>query len=697
MADDQVQVKFGAETSGMQAGVKQVADGVRNFSEQAKGQIAGVTATFGKLQEMMIGVAAIVAGGALFKDMVRATLEATGEVTKLQKSFGLTLEQANVTRTSLNMLGISTETYTSMANKLDMQLRRGSDSLKKMGLTAKDLDLGQKGVMDKAIATLASYKEGIDRNIAAQVLFGRGGAEANNLVKLTMAGVTEKARELEEALGLTVRPQDKENAIQYKIAVTQMGMAFEGIKKTIADAVLPYLTKFAQWFVSVMPTLIKGMKEGMAGFIEAAFDAAEGFVNFVVKVVTAVYNIYSAWQDVKDFFGGKANAGGVADFGEALAGLKNFRDRSIATIREIKAAVIANKPFDGATGLGAPIKGTKSAAGLIEDGGGAAGKDGISAAMKEADGEIRVLRASLDQKKVLLDQGVAQYRLTQDQKFAALERYTQQEFEAERSILQNQLAIGGLTLTQRQTILNKLKELESKHNADMIALDGQAVAAQIALWRGALSSIESSWNGQLRGLLAGTTSFKNAFKSILGDMVVNAVQYFTKMGVEWLAVQLGMTTATTTGAAARAAAEVAGAEATLPVRAAKFASDITANAGLVFAGIFASLAPVLGPAAAGPAGVGQASVLAELAAVPKLDVGTPMVLSDGFAQIHKGEAIVPASVNGAWQGGGGGPVLHLQFNANAAMSAKEIKQHARTIAQTVTEHWQNNPSTRPKN
>src|SRR5258706_5002728 len=122
MSDD-VNVKFGADTAGATSGIKQVRDGIKNFSEQAKGHIEGITATFGKLQEMMIGIAAIVAGGALFKEMVNATVEATSQVTGLQKAFGMTLEEANLTKSKLDLLGLSTENYTSMAQRLDRQLK----------------------------------------------------------------------------------------------------------------------------------------------------------------------------------------------------------------------------------------------------------------------------------------------------------------------------------------------------------------------------------------------------------------------------------------------------------------------------------------------------------------------------------------------------------------------------------------------
>ena len=68
-----------------------------------------------------------------------------------------------------------------------------------------------------------------------------------------------------------------------------------------------------------------------------------------------------------------------------------------------------------------------------------------------------------------------------------------------------------------------------------------------------------------------------------------------------------------------------------------------------FAGVFAFLAPTMGPAAAGPAAAAQASVSA--AAI--FDVGTDYVVRGGLALIHPGETIIPpARGSGPFTGAG---------------------------------------------
>jgi hypothetical protein len=694
MSDQEVNVKFGADVAAANAGIRNVGTNVKDFANQAKDHIDTVTHTFTRLQEAMLGIAAIVAGGAMFKEMISATVEATSQVTALQKSFGMTLAEANQTRSSLNLLGLSTDEYTKMAFKLDRQLRTGNEALTKIGLTAKDLDLGQKGLMDKAIAKLGEFQEGVHRNEAAMIMFGRSGAEASKLLRLNLEGVQAKAKELEEALGLTVTEQDKTNARQYKIVINELGMAFEGIKKAIGSAVLPYLTAFGDWFVNFTPVIIKAMKDNMAAIVEGGFAAAEGFINFIVKVMGGVYNLFVLWEWIQVKLGNTSLSdahAAIDEFDKTLGSLSQFRDKAIGVISDLKEKVMANKPFEGLE-LGMPGKGTKSAQGLIGSSG-----DGVAAAMKEVDGEIKILREGLAQKKLILDQEVAQHRISQNEKFAALQFETQKEYEAELAKLDKEKAIGGLSLAQRQVVENKILELKAKHNTEMISLDGQAIAAQTKMWQGYLSAIQSAWDSQLRGLLAGTTSFKQAMKNIFGDLIIGLIQAAEKMGIEWAAAQLGMTTASTTGAAARAAAEQAATTATLPGRIAKFTSDIMAQAALTFAGIMANLSPIMGPAAAGPAAAGQATVLAEMANIPKLDVGTPYVLKTGLAMLHKNEAVVPADVAGAWRNGDGpGVDTHVHHHWNIqANHPRDFIQQLRDVASPLSQILRTHASLNP--
>ena len=105
-------------------------------------------------------------------------------------------------------------------------------------------------------------------------------------------------------------------------------------------------------------------------------------------------------------------------------------------------------------------------------------------------------------------------------------------------------------------------------------------------------------------------------------MIIKWIELCEQMVVKWAAAQLAQTTAATTGPAARAAAEESAASAGMLGTVANAIKAIMTDAAQTFAGVFAFLSPVMGPAAAGPAEAAQASV----AAAAVFDVGTDYVV-----------------------------------------------------------------------
>lgn len=292
--------------------------------------------------------------------------------------------------------------------------------------------------------------------------------------------------------------------------------------------------------------------------------------------------------------------------------------------------------------------------------------------LREMGSEIKVLHQGLAEQKLILEGEANQFKITQDQKYALLETETQKEYEAELALLEQEAALGALTLAQRQTVLDKIAELEARHRTDMIRLDLQAIAEQQKEWTNYLNTIESAFNAQLRGLLAGTTSWSQAFKNMLGDLVVRFIEMCEQMVAKWIAAELAQTTATTSGAAARAAAEQSAASAGILSMAANAVKAIMTDAAQTFAGVFAFLAPVMGPAAAGPAAAAQASVSA--AAI--FDVGTDYVVRGGLALIHPGETIIPAARgSGPFTGAGMGAQVHAPVSISVtALDAQSVSR-----------------------
>src|SRR6202012_921890 len=104
--------------------------------------------------------------------------------------------------------------------------------------------------------------------------------------------------------------------------------------------------------------------------------------------------------------------------------------------------------------------------------------------MKAVAGQIKALQQGLREKQVVLNAEAQQHKITQDQKFAALEAETQKEYQAELALLQKELALDGLRATQAQAVENRIAALKQKNNLDMIKLDEQSIAAAQHAWDG---------------------------------------------------------------------------------------------------------------------------------------------------------------------------------------------------------------------
>jgi len=205
--------------------------------------------------------------------------------------------------------------------------------------------------------------------------------------------------------------------------------------------------------------------------------------------------------------------------------------------------------------------------------------------------------------------------------------------------------------------------LHAKFNAGMLRLDEQSIAAQQALWDRYLSTVTGAFNSQLRGLLEGTTTWHTAMTKMLEDLTIKFIEMTEQMVVKWLAAEVAQTTATTTGAAARAAAEQTSSSSGILANVASAMQAIMTDAAQTFAGVFAFLAPTMGPAAAGPAAAAQASV----ASAAVFDVGTDYVVRGGLALIHPGEAIIPAARgSGPFTGAAMGAQVHAPVSINVS-------------------------------
>lgn len=211
---------------------------------------------------------------------------------------------------------------------------------------------------------------------------------------------------------------------------------------------------------------------------------------------------------------------------------------------------------------------------------------------------------------------------------------------------------------------------QAAHNASLSFRAIGTISSQVSrdsvwTWRGMLREIDSAEEGFVRAVFARRQTLSQSLTQLAARLVeteiANDLRYFTNYAIlsalklntdratahggllAHLLAEAGKTTATTQGVAARTAAESAGAGTSLLAQVANAMKSIAIDAGQTFAGIFAFLAPIMGPAAVGPAAAGEAAVYGAAGSIAAFDVGAWEIPHDMVGLLHAGETVMPAS------------------------------------------------------
>ena len=215
-----------------------------------------------------------------------------------------------------------------------------------------------------------------------------------------------------------------------------------------------------------------------------------------------------------------------------------------------------------------------------------------------------------------------------------------------------------------------------RFQTDKEQLDYRAVQTSQRTWQSLMQPIQRAFDTSITGMILGTTTLQRAVANIAQSIVAEFVNLGVKMVTNWIASELAMTTATEAGAAARTAADSGGMAAGLAIKAANAIKSIATDSAQAFSGIFAFLAPIMGPAAAGPAAAGEATVMASASGIASA-AGGWMVPSDQLAMVHQNEMILPANISQGLQnmisGNGGAGAGAVVVNVSA-IDSQDVKR-----------------------
>lgn len=288
-------------------------------------------------------------------------------------------------------------------------------------------------------------------------------------------------------------------------------------------------------------------------------------------------------------------------------------------------------------------------------------------------GAIEVAKLASDKKIQLIEQDFERGKINRQQEIAAIAHEKERELEIEKLTLQKRWALWTGDVKKQQEIQNQINKIiaQSKLVQTKAVTDG--LKAQEQQYRQAFSQIGNAFKTEILGMIQGTETvaqgFAKMFNSLIGSFADYVAQKAEKKAEEWLIdklfTQKKITSATAASSGIAALAGFASAMQALP-----FPVNVSTAPGVA--------------AAAGATASGIGAVAAGAAS---LAIGTDYVPMDGLAYLHKGEKVIPASMQGPGYSGGAGITIVVNHSVNAVDAASfqgHIRRHSNMIANEVT-------------
>ncbi|MDE1914745.1 MAG: phage tail length tape measure family protein [Sphingomonadales bacterium] len=297
-------------------------------------------------------------------------------------------------------------------------------------------------------------------------------------------------------------------------------------------------------------------------------------------------------------------------------------------------------------------------------------------------------------------------------------------------------------LTQYQSLIDAKTKADEEYANRKAELDSQIRLQSIQ----DILAVQQAYHGYIDGMvnttvsgfdqaISGQKSWAQVGISLYGSVVHSAEQQFAKMASTWLVQHLFMTAAqraqlaiqtaqhatgetaktlaTTVGTEARVAATSTGAAQSAAITGTHNLKEITSHAATAAAAAYHAMAgiPVVGPVLGAAAAATTFAAVEAFGALASFDVGTNYVPNDMYAQIHRGERIIPAADNArllaavdagttsrtepsngrtpAFGSQSSSMFRDIHFHAPGNMSRSEMERHAGTLVKVLGNAYRN--------
>jgi hypothetical protein len=293
MADEDVKVSFGASIDSFLGQLKAASGGVQKSVEEIKGHLEGLKGVFESLGPIAASFGAALAGGEIIAKSIEEFQHLGAETQKLGQILGAGSLEAGVMMSALGSIGVETETYEQVMQRMTLKLRTSAERFEQLGVTIKDSSghmLPAQQILQNTITTLDTYKAGTDRNIVSTELLGMSAQRASRLHLLNKE-VMEEAAQTAASLGTIMGTDDVQAS--NKLVTAQHGIKeiFDGIYLTIARELIPIYTSMLETIGEYGPQMVAVAHTAFLGFIvvlESVVAAVKMVWAIIKGVITSV-------------------------------------------------------------------------------------------------------------------------------------------------------------------------------------------------------------------------------------------------------------------------------------------------------------------------------------------------------------------------------------------------------------------------
>lgn len=296
-------VEISGDVGPLRQKLREATQTMQKFGQEAGESLGTATGPLDALRGKFIALTGILAGGALFGKAISETAAYTEQSIQLGKALGDTAGGASVWIGTLDDAGASVGEFSAASRGLLKNLQADEQAMNAMGLATRGANgelRPMKELMLDAIRLVNEHKEGTDRNIAANQLFGKTVDASSNLLKINVDAVEQNQAFMRE-LGLEVGQNMVDAYGAYDDAMDRSELVVKALKTTIGNALIPVVTKLGEWFNTVGPAAVVVLR-GAIGGLTSVFWGLKNAVTVAWEVLNAM--VYSVAEPLRSLVAG---------------------------------------------------------------------------------------------------------------------------------------------------------------------------------------------------------------------------------------------------------------------------------------------------------------------------------------------------------------------------------------------------------